>query len=206
MTEALGFSADLTPASLALFSAAQGASRVVTGIASELALKWNLPWFCGCFSASGSGAGVPRPVFLVLASLVSALSHFILAVSTSDAAFAFGVTLSGVVGSSVCVPLCSFGLPISDANIMRMQAFGMVWPLMVLIIGEVFGTRHHGANYMFFDGFSSAAGTLLLSKFVAQEVYDEHIDESHGDPGAEGSNFKCFGAECVSVACFASFL
>ena len=112
MTEALGFSADLTPASLALFSAAQGASRVVTGIASELALKWNLPWFCGCCSASGSGAGVPRPVFLVLASLVSALSHFILAVSTSDAAFAFGVTLSGVVGSSVCVPLCSFGLPI----------------------------------------------------------------------------------------------
>ena len=66
--------------------------------------------------------------------------------------------------------------------------------------------RHHGANYMFFDGFSSAAGTLLLSKFVAQEVYDEHIDENHEDPGAEGSNFKCFGAECVSVVCFASFV
>lgn len=55
---------------------------------------------------------------------------------------------------------------------------------------------------MFFDGFSSAAGTLLLSKFVAQEVYDDHINESHGDPGAASTgeeNFKCFGTECVSA-------
>jgi len=191
MTEALGFSADLTPASLALFSAAQGASRVMTGIASELALKWNLPWFCGCFSTAGcggggtttggGGGGVPRPAFLVLASLVSAASHFVLAVSTSEEAFAFGVTLSGV-------------------------AFGMVWPMMVLITGEVFGTRHVGANYMFFDGFSSAAGTLLLSKFVAQEVYDEHIVESHSDPGATSSpsteegNFKCLGPGCFRMS------
>lgn len=181
MTEALGLPSDLTPASLALFSAAQGASRVVTGIASELALGKNLPWFCGCLSAPGGG--VPRPVFLLLASLVGAAAHFILAVSTSEEGFAFGVTLSGV-------------------------AFGMVWPMMVLITGEVFGTHHVGANYMFFDGFSSAVGTLLLSKFVAQEVYDEHLAESHGDPGAspgDEGNFKCFGTECVSILlCFFS--
>ncbi|KAL9189797.1 hypothetical protein ACHAXT_009472 [Thalassiosira profunda] len=175
MTEALGFSSNLTPASLALFSAAQGASRVVTGIASELALKWNLPWFCGCLSTPGGG--VPRPVFLVLASLVSAASHFILAISTSEEGFALGVTLSGV-------------------------AFGMVWPMMVLITGEVFGTRNLGANYLFFDGGASAVGTLLLSKFVAQEVYDEHI-ASHGDPGmapTDDGEFKCFGTECFRMS------
>mmetsp|Transcript_11577 Transcript_11577/g.24694 ORF Transcript_11577/g.24694 Transcript_11577/m.24694 type:complete len:810 (+) Transcript_11577:551-2980(+) len=181
MTEALGFPSDLTPASLALFSAAQGASRVMTGIASELALKWKLPrWLCG--SGQGSNVGIPRPAFLTLASLVSAASHLVLAVSTSEGVFAMGVTLSGV-------------------------AFGMVWPMMVLITGEVFGTRHVGANYMFFDGFSSAAGTLLLSKFVAQEVYDEHIVESHGDPGAapastEEGSYKCFGTGCFRMSHF----
>jgi len=175
MTEALGFDPAMISASLALFSAAQGASRVCTGIASELALKWHLPWYFGCFSSGGGGTagGVPRPAFLVLASLVSAASHFILAVSTTEEAFAFGVTLSGV-------------------------AFGMVWPMMVLITGEVFGNRHVGANYMFYDGFSSAAGTLLLSKFVAQEVYDEHIVENHGDPGAATTDFMCLGAGCFA--------
>jgi len=175
MTEALGFSSDLTPASLALFSAAQGASRVMTGIASELALKWNLPWFCCCIGSGGGTGGVPRPAFLLLASLVSAASHFVLAVTTTEEGFAFGVTLSGV-------------------------AFGMVWPMMVLITGEVFGTRHVGANYMFFDGFSSAVGTLLLSKFVAQEVYDEHIIEHQGDPGFAGGDFKCYGPGCFRMS------
>ena len=71
--------------------------------------------------------------------------------------------------------------------------------MMVLITGEVFGTRHVGANYMFFDGFSSAAGTLLLSKFVAQEVYDEHITE-HGDDTGMESSFQCIGRDCFAMS------
>lgn len=105
MTEALGFDSDLTPASLALFSAAQAASRVVTGSISESALTWDVPWFCGCFATGGS-RGVSRASFLVLASLISAASHFALAVATTERGFALGVTLSG-------------------------WAFGMTWPLMV---------------------------------------------------------------------------
>ena len=59
-----------------------GASRVCTGIASELALKWDLPkCFACCSSSSG---GVPRPAFLLLASLVSAVAHFILAFSVTE--------------------------------------------------------------------------------------------------------------------------
>jgi len=174
MTEALGFDSDLTPASLALFSAAQAASRVITGAVSEAALSWKLPWFCGYLSSGGKG--LARPAFLVVASVVSAAAHFSLAIATTEEGFALGVTLSGI-------------------------AFGMVWPLMVLITGEVFGTLHVGANYMFFDGFSSAAGTLLLSKFVAQTVYDDHIDESHGDSVDEGSN-RCFGTECFQLSHF----
>jgi len=188
MTEALGFDPDLTSASLALFSAAQAASRVMTGSISESALKWKLPWYCGCITGNGHRRrrgddgvdggyrGLPRPAFLVVASLISALSHAILSIATTEEGFAFGVTMSGV-------------------------AFGMVWPLMVLITGEVFGYVHYGANYMFYDGFSSAAGTLLLSKYVAQTVYDEHIVENHGDPGTAQTdgNFKCYGTECFRM-------
>ena len=85
MTESLSFDPAATSSSLALFSAAQGASRVCTGIASELALKWEIPWCFACILRTTKG--VPRPFFLVLASLVSALSHFVLAISTSEAAF-----------------------------------------------------------------------------------------------------------------------
>jgi hypothetical protein len=171
MTEALGFDSDITPASLALFSAAQGASRVVTGSISESALSWNVPWFCNCFASS---RGIARPAFLVLASLVSAVAHFTLAAASTRKGFAFGVTLSG-------------------------WAFGMTWPMMVLITGEVFGTAHVGANYMFFDGFSSAMGTLLLSKFVAQTVYDEHMIKSHGDD-IDAENFQCYGKGCFQMS------
>lgn len=62
---------------------------------------------------------------------------------------------------------------------------------------------------MFFDGFSSAMGTLLLSKFVAQTFYDEHIVKSHGDSLDGGINFQCFGKECFQmshvVVCLLSF-
>lgn len=110
--------------------------------------------------------GVPRPFFLLAASCVGVLAHFTLGMATHEFFFVIGAALSGA-------------------------AFGMVWPLMVLIVGEVFGTANAGANYMFFDGFTSAAGTLLLTKLLAQEVYEAHID-----PHADDTN------TCVGTGCF----
>jgi hypothetical protein len=82
-----------------------------------------------------------------------------------------------------------------------------VWPLMVLIVGEAFGVANAGANYMFYDGFSSAVGTLLLTKGLAQHVYEYHTDED--------SN-TCSGPTCfrltqlivaaASVTCIATSL
>lgn len=166
MTEALGFDSSLTPASLTLFSAAQAASRVATGSLSESALRWRV----GCF-----GDGVPRPAFLVVASVIGAASHFALAVATTEEGFVTGVALSGL-------------------------AFGMVWPLMVLISGEVYGNLHVGANYMFYDGASSAFGTLLLSKFVAQAVYDKHTKHSGGDGTGGDEDFTCYGKGCFQMS------
>jgi len=112
--------------------------------------------------------GIPRPFFFVAASLLAMFAHTILAIATRQAFFVIGVTLSGV-------------------------AFGMIWPLMVLCVGEIFGTANVGANYMFYDGFTSAAGTFLLSKIVAQRVYEEHIDPHSS---GKGDGVTCYGEEC----------
>jgi hypothetical protein len=148
MVESLRFPEIVTPAALALFSVAQSLSRALTGALSETAL--NSYTNCKGRPCGTDHGGVPRTVFLIAASVAGFVAHSLLAVSTTLGPFVVGVFLSGA-------------------------AFGMVWPLMVLIVGEVFGTAHMAANYMFFDGFTSAGGTLLLSKVVAQEVYERHI-------------------------------
>jgi hypothetical protein len=109
--------------------------------------------------------GVSRPVFFVAASIIGCLAHLSLGLAKNEVLFVLGATLAGA-------------------------AFGMVWPVIVLITGEVFGTRNVAANYMFFDGFTSAAGTLLLSKFVAQDVYEDHINANSPDP------YTCIGTGC----------
>ena len=70
--------------------------------------------------------GIPRPFFLVIASSIACLAHGVLYFADELVVFVTGSVLSGI-------------------------AFGMVWPLMVLIIGEVFGLENHGANYMFYE-------------------------------------------------------
>ena len=163
MVEARYLPEVVTPASLALFSAAQAISRVVTGATSDAAQNWtNVRIF---------GNGVPRPAFLVAASLAEVLAHLVLSMASSQGMFVVGVALSGA-------------------------AFGMIWPLMVLIIGEVFGTNNVGANYMFYDGGASAIGTLLLSKFLAQSVYESHIDEN--DENSDG--VTCYGEGCFRAS------
>lgn len=109
--------------------------------------------------------GVPRPFFLAVASCVAVFSHIMLAVSTNQISFVLGCTISGV-------------------------AFGMAWPLMVLIVGDIFGLTNHGANYMFYDGFTKAVGTILLSEYVAGSVYEAHVDKSQGD------TTSCYGPAC----------
>jgi hypothetical protein len=125
----------------------------------------------GAASEWALSCNIARPTFLILASLAGFASHSFLAMAKTEGPFVVGVALSGA-------------------------AFGMVWPLMVLIIGEVFGTAHVGANYLFYDGFSSAMGTLLLSKFVAQTVYENHID--HEDENSDG--VTCYGQDCFRMS------
>jgi MFS family permease len=211
MVEALGFSSDVTPASLALFSVAQATARVATGSLSESAMEWNINnkrfrYFCCCCCCIDKG--IPRPFFLVVASVLGFLAHFILGLARTQIVFVGGVAISGA-------------------------AFGMVWPLMVLITGEwyvenkpwqmacnsfslycphyflfvvvvvvafSFGVAHVGGNYMFYDGFASAAGTLLLTKFIAQNVYEANIHANHSADANTCIGMTCFQATHMVVA------
>ena len=179
MVEALGFRKEVTPASLALFSVAQAAARVFTGALSENAAHWRRVHLC----MGGDVGGIPRPFFLVLAAVVGLWAHIILGAARTQNVFVVGAALSGA-------------------------AFGMVWPLMVLIIGEVFGAKNIGANYMFFDGFTSAAGTFVLSKIVAQDVYQAHIlppnhhDDNDDSDDHNSSNDDENDAMCYGTACY----
>ena len=60
---------------------------------------------------------------------------------------------------------------------------------MVLIVGDLYGTVNHGANYMFADGFTCAVGTLSIAKFLTQLEYEAHIDDL-------ASNKMCIGQGC----------
>ena len=44
---------------------------------------------------------------------------------------------------------------------------------------------------MFYDGFTSAAGTLLMTKLIAQDVYESHISPNANDK-----------TTCVGMSCF----
>lgn len=99
MVESLEFPDALTPATLAIFSVAQSASRIITGIVSEAALGWNVRSLC-CIDH-----GVPRPFFLVIASTIAFFAHLILVISTSQISFVIGCTISGI----------AFGMVLSDS-------------------------------------------------------------------------------------------
>jgi len=158
MVESLGFPDALNPATLAIFSVAQAAARIVTGIVSEAALKSHV------VGVPGLENGIARPFFLVIGSAIAFFSHLMLAYATSQVSFVVSCTLSGL-------------------------AFGMAWPLMVLIVGDIFGLRNHGAVYMFYDGSTKAFGTILLSEYIAGNVYEAHVD-------IKVDALTCYGPSC----------
>ena len=200
MVESLGFAPRTASASLAFFSVAQALARVGVGTVSDAAAMmdcanpssrrgWNENKKCcckiDCSLFGGNGAGIPRPAFLVVSCLIGMIAHTILAnvdssfenpsSTTSLEVFVVGVVCSGI-------------------------AFGMIWPLMVLIVGEVFGTKYHGANYMFYDGITSAMGTLLISNFLSSAVYERNIDSGDAVLGDfqqdQQQQFTCYGKDC----------
>ena len=61
---------------------------------------------------------------------------------------------------------------------------GSAWPVMVVVVAELFGKKNLGGNYMVYDGVASAIGAIVFGKFIPEAVYDANTesgaDECHG--------------------------
>lgn len=63
--------------------------------------------------------------------------------------------------------------PVSTKRLVRPALCHRVrrWPHLVVLTSELFGSRHLGQNYMFFDGGCGAVGTLLLANLLPTTFY-----------------------------------
>jgi MFS family permease len=119
----------------------------------------------GAISEGFVQSGIPRPALLLVAAFASTVAHALLAMADDEFEFLVSVALAGV-------------------------AFGMYHPLLILIVGELFGPKYLASNFLFFDGFSLAAGSLVVNKFISQHVYEAHLQEGEK---------TCIGKGCFGV-------
>ncbi|CAE8634291.1 unnamed protein product, partial [Polarella glacialis] len=111
------------------------------------------------------GYAVPRPLFVTLVATFMGIGHllfFVAGANSSSTYLLMGCCLCGV-------------------------GFGGVWPLMVVISSELFGSRRLSQNYMIFDGTGGAVGNVVLANLLPSFVY---------------SRAPHFGQECHGSACF----
>lgn len=77
--------------------------------------------------------------------------------------------------------------------------FGFVWPTMVVLVSERFGTANLGSNYMIFDGGTSAFGSLIFSKLIPSWFYNAHISSDDDETDCVGDG--CFRGLFIVVLC-----
>ena len=79
-------------------------------------------------------------------------------------------------------------------------------PLIAATTGELFGSSHLAANYLFFDGGCGAVGTLLLANLLPTYFYARAAtnDDHEGGSGADPTNSTCAGSSttCLGPQCF----
>jgi len=90
---------------------------------------------------------------LCIAAGLSTFAHAVMATSSTPSGIYAGVFLCGL-------------------------GFGTVWPLMVVVAGDLFGTKHLGANYSFYDGLSAACGSATFVLLLPSFAYDRRVDEN----------------------------
>mmetsp|Transcript_174550 Transcript_174550/g.554018 ORF Transcript_174550/g.554018 Transcript_174550/m.554018 type:complete len:536 (+) Transcript_174550:47-1654(+) len=103
--------------------------------------------------------------------------------------------------------LCFPGLaPLYFGVILAGLAFGVLWPLLIVSIAELFGTERIASNYMLLDGSPSAIAGVLLAKLLTSAVYNAHTETGskacHGDQCFRLTHMSMVGIE--TLACVAA--
>lgn len=121
----------------------------------------------GALSEFISRRGIPRPVLLLQAALSATLAHACLAMSVNSVSqFLASIALAGA-------------------------AYGMYHPLLILIVGDIFGPTNLASNFLFMDGATLAVGSMLLNKGISQYNYEKHLTEE--------SPTICIGRGCFGA-------
>jgi len=112
--------------------------------------------------------GLPRPWFVVADCAVAASAQllFLLSSTLHGAAQSFVLVVSSLLG----------GL-----------AFGAIWPHLVVLTSELFGSANLATNYMFYDGTCAAVGIVVIGNLLPRAFYR---------PAAGATD--CLGAECFA--------
>lgn len=114
--------------------------------------------------------GLPRPLAISVVVIIMAIAHalflFLPAAGGSQLIFAPAAFLGGF-------------------------SYGSLFPHMVVLTSELFGTKYLPDNYMLFDGGTNFLASIVLSRMLAGGVLDAHT------PSMPGS--VCIGSGCFAV-------
>jgi len=92
-------------------------------------------------------------------------------------------------------------------SVMAGLSFGAIWPHLVVLASELFGSQHLSANYMFYDGGCGAFGTMVLANALPNLFYsnDPNSDTCLGSHCYEGTHLCIIGL-CASGALASVFI
>jgi hypothetical protein len=115
--------------------------------------------FAGALCGLCAKRGVPCVVITIGAVLVMIGAETCFIINTKESLFA-GVALAGL-------------------------AFGANWPSIVVIVSELFGTKHLGGNYMLYDGTASVCCTPPRPYLISTKsaYYPPSLAQSHSFSG-----------------------
>lgn len=108
--------------------------------------------------------------------------------------------LAQLLMATSAYPGLIFGVPLTGL------CNGGIWTLLPLVMAELFGLEHVGANYKI-ACFGEAIGFILIGRLLAAHIYEQAIVEGAGADSGDGSiagmgaDSSAGGAE-LAKACF----
>lgn len=114
--------------------------------------------------------GIPRPYFVIVVIILVAASQGLLMLLPH-----FGGSITLVAGGAF----------------LGGYSFGSMWPLMVVITSELFGSKNLPQIYMFYDGNGFFLSNIIFVRLLTGSVYQAHVPE--------GSNI-CIGSGCYFLS------
>ena len=86
------------------------------------------------------------------------------------------------------------------ATVVGGVSFGAAWPLLVILVSELFGSAHLATNYTFYDGICGCVGSIAFGNYLPSVFYDRAAS------GGTCTGAACFGPThlIISMYCLSS--